>query len=91
MITDHSFRPVLAGAGGPGYGTCAWLGSCGKPKSEHGASVKTVIRTLPRGLCSEREDHAGHEHTSTSLGTYWCTGDQNDREPGRSERRRVGA
>jgi hypothetical protein len=41
VITDHKFRPVLAGAGRPPYGTCAWLGTCGKPRSEHEQSVKT--------------------------------------------------
>lgn len=43
---------------------------------------------VPGGLCANREDHAPHVHDSATLGTFWCTADQSQREPGRSERRR---
>lgn len=43
---------------------------------------------LPRGLCGNRDDHHPHIHHSTTLGTFWCTADQSQREPWRSERRR---
>lgn len=43
---------------------------------------------LPNGLCPDRDDHEPHPYTSTSLGTFLCTGDWRDREPGRSERRK---
>ena len=41
---------------------------------------------LPRGLCANRTDHAPHLYSSGSLGTFWCTANQDDREPYRSER-----
>jgi hypothetical protein len=44
----------------------------------------------PRGLCPNREDHAPHFRNSPSLGRFWCTAKQEDREPFRSERRRNG-
>ena len=43
---------------------------------------------VPDGLCAQRGDHPDHEHTSESLGRFWCTGREADREPGRSERAR---
>lgn len=43
---------------------------------------------LPNGLCANRADHDPHQHSSPSLGGFWCTADQTDREPGRSERAR---
>lgn len=42
----------------------------------------------PDGLCSSREDHSPHLHTSPSLGVFWCTANQKQREPFRSERAR---
>lgn len=42
----------------------------------------------PRGLCANREDHAPHFHNSKTLGRFYCTADQTQREPYRSERRR---
>lgn len=45
MITDHKFRPNLAGAGRDRYGLCAWRGTCNRPASEHAASVKTAVGT----------------------------------------------
>jgi hypothetical protein len=44
--------------------------------------------TMRRGLCANRDDHEPHKHTSTTLGDFWCTADQDEREPYRSERRR---
>lgn len=41
-----------------------------------------------RGLCADRSDHKPHLHNSETLGTFMCSGDQDDREPYRSERRR---
>ncbi len=41
----------------------------------------------PQGLCADRTEHPGHLHESPSLGRFWCTADQSQREPGRSERR----
>ena len=43
----------------------------------------------PEGLCADRTPHEPHLHESESLGRYWCTADESQREPGRSERRRV--
>ena len=43
----------------------------------------------PEGLCADRRPHVPHLHESPSLGRYWCTADEGQREPGRSERRRV--
>lgn len=40
------------------------------------------------GLCARREPHVPHIHVSKTLGAYYCTGDPDHREPGRSERRR---
>ena len=37
MITDHRFRPDH---GNHDPSECAWLGRCGRPASEHRASVK---------------------------------------------------
>lgn len=43
---------------------------------------------LPNGLCSLKEDHKPHEVHSNTLGWYWCTADQKQREPFRSEQKR---
>ena len=45
----------------------------------------------PDGLCGNREDHPPHLHDSKTLGVFWCTANQEDREPWRSERRRATA
>jgi hypothetical protein len=51
---------------------------------------RTLRRSaVPDGLCAQRGDHPDHEHTSESLGRFWCTGREADREPGRSERQRA--
>lgn len=42
----------------------------------------------PDGLCGNRDDHWPHLHDSPTLGRFWCTADQDRREPYRSERRR---
>lgn len=43
----------------------------------------------PAGLCPSRKDHRAHPYKSETLGTFWCTADQTQREPYRSERRRA--
>lgn len=43
----------------------------------------------PDGLCGDRSEHAAHMHDSQTLGRFWCTADQSQREPHRSERRRA--
>lgn len=43
----------------------------------------------PEGLCADRTEHPAHLHESPSLGRFWCTADQSQREPWRSERRRA--
>lgn len=43
----------------------------------------------PDGLCGNKEDHTPHLYDSASLGRFWCTAIQADREPFRSERRRA--
>jgi hypothetical protein len=43
----------------------------------------------PDGLCPNREDHPAHLHNSPTLGEFWCTADQTQREPFRSERLRA--
>lgn len=43
---------------------------------------------IKRGLCANRSDHRAHLHDSGTLGRFWCTANQDDREPMRSERRR---
>jgi hypothetical protein len=42
----------------------------------------------PDGLCGDRGEHAPHLFESVSLGRFWCSADQSQREPWRSERRR---
>jgi hypothetical protein len=42
----------------------------------------------PDGLCPAKFDHRPHMYESGTLGRFWCTADQDRREPGRSERRR---
>lgn len=37
LITDHMFRGVKGGATGQ---RCAWLGTCGRPPSEHARAAK---------------------------------------------------
>lgn len=54
----------------------------------HRARTSRAKQTVRKGLCPERERHPSHPHTSDSLGSYLCTGDPDDREPYRSERRR---
>lgn len=43
----------------------------------------------PDGLCADRGEHRAHLHDSGTLGRFWCTADQSQREPWRSERRRA--
>jgi hypothetical protein len=43
----------------------------------------------PDGLCAKREYHQPHLHDSDTLGRFWCTADQSQREPYRSERLRA--
>lgn len=43
----------------------------------------------PDGLCADRGEHRAHLHDSETLGRFWCTADQSQREPWRSERRRA--
>lgn len=43
----------------------------------------------PDGLCADRSEHRAHLHDSRTLGRFWCTADQDQREPWRSERRRA--
>lgn len=45
---------------------------------------------LPNGLCGSKADHAPHSHASKTLGLFWCSADQTQREPNRSEARRDG-
>lgn len=40
-----------------------------------------------KGLCGDRSEHEPHSVTSGALAPFWCTAEQSDREPGRSERR----
>lgn len=51
--------------------------------------IQRTGETLRTGLCARKGDHTPHRHESTSLGVYWCSGEEDDREPGRSERRRA--
>lgn len=44
---------------------------------------------MRNGLCANKDDHVPHLHRSSTLGRYWCTADQSQREPYRSEQRRV--
>lgn len=41
----------------------------------------------PDGLCGDRGEHRAHLVTEGSLAPFWCTADQDQREPGRSQRR----
>lgn len=41
---------------------------------------------LRNGLC---EDHRPHFHTSKTLGRFWCTADQSQRQPFKAERLRA--
>jgi hypothetical protein len=43
----------------------------------------------PDGLCARRDEHRAHMVAEGSLAPFWCTADQAQREPGRSERRRA--
>lgn len=43
----------------------------------------------PDGLCANRQEHRPHLVTEGSLAPFWCTANQDDREPYRSERRRA--
>lgn len=63
-----------------------------------GEAVVDLLRSLsdvigtgeePDGLCANRQEHQPHLHDSASLGRFWCTADQSQREPFRSERRRT--
>lgn len=65
----------------------AWI----MTNEQRDALVRAILGdylALPRGLCGDRAEHAAHIHDSATLGTFWCTADPDDREPGRSERRR---
>ena len=45
-----------------------------------------ITDSHPTGLCANREDHEPHDHYSQTLGAFWCTADQSQREPNRSQR-----
>lgn len=68
------------------------LGAVSRPVSA--AALVAYLEELvgigeePDGLCGNREKHPAHLHESATLGVFWCTARQQDREPGRSERRR---
>lgn len=47
------------------------------------------VRT--RGLCGVKVNHLPHTVHTGSLAPFFCTADQSQREPGRSERRRLEA
>lgn len=49
---------------------------------------KRAQRSLPHGLCGNRDDHEPHVHESATLGTFWCTADQTTRLPFAAEARR---
>jgi hypothetical protein len=53
------------------------------------ASLALFAARGRRGLCGNREEHDPHLHRSASLSEFWCTADQSQREPGRSERLRM--
>lgn len=40
----------------------------------------------PTGLCPTRGDHPAHDYVSDTLGEFYCTGREFDRQPGKSER-----
>jgi len=46
---------------------------------------------MVKGLCGVRAEHFPHKVTTGSLAPFFCTANQADREPGRSERRRDGS
>lgn len=52
------------------------------------ALAKHKLDTVPDGLCANREDHEPHLVTVGSLAPFWCTADQSQREPFRSEQQR---
>lgn len=54
------------------------------------AALEEVVGTgmEPDGLCGDRGEHRAHLHDSATLGRFWCTADQSQREPYRSEQRR---
>lgn len=81
---------VLRGSGGVSWAMrteCGYPADCHPEAGEAGSSVLMVTSqgTLPSGLCGDRGQHVPHEHDSPTLGTFWCTADQREREPGRSE------
>lgn len=59
---------------------------CMKDAYAAGLRVKAQDDALSHGLCADREAHRPHVHDSATLGTFWCTANQHDREPGRSDR-----
>ena len=38
------------------------------------------------GLCGNKKDHEPHDHSSTSLGKFWCHADQSRRLPYAAEK-----
>lgn len=46
-------------------------------------------KSRPRGLCGVKAEHFPHVVHTGSLAPFFCTADQSQREPGRSERRRL--
>lgn len=45
-------------------------------------------KSFPAGLCADKNDHDAHPVLDGSLAPFWCTADQSQREPWRSEQRR---
>lgn len=65
------------------------------PASHIESMVQAVVNALRyqptrvRGLCGVKVDHMPHTVHTGSLAPFFCTADQSQREPGRSERRRL--
>jgi hypothetical protein len=91
-----SFAPM----GGPDTGTITGWKGCGYSRDTHPevppeyvlpggpADCQQATGYGQRGLCGDRSPHPAHQVDEGSLAPFWCTADQSQREPYRSEARR---
>jgi hypothetical protein len=77
-----------------GFGDDLPLGQC-EDNGPHDCHVVIEVTSyhcqgeaLPKGLCANKNDHAPHPVYEGALAPFWCTAEQEDREPYRSEQRR---
>jgi hypothetical protein len=94
ILTEHErvlLRRVLSGVLGSQEAATPTLELASVMALRADVINNDVDPPVPNGLCSDRSDHQPHIQKGSNIGPFWCTADQSQREPFKSERRRSGA